>query len=268
MIRYELDEGFDDETVLRSRRAYYGAVSYIDAQVGRLVRLLEQLDLRDNTAVVFTSDHGELLGERGLWFKRHFFQPAVAIPLIISAPGTPRGSVRTENVSLVDLLPTMLDLAGDHELGDLRETIDGRSLTPLLSNGDWENVVYAEIMSDGLPAPVFMIKRDSWKLIYGPRHPAQLFDLTDDPHEQIDLATIPAARETLVQLVAEVDAKWDAEAIQADIDLSISRRLLVRDAHNSGRAPDWDYVPDSGEANRWCRTNSDYSDWAFAVIKS
>ena len=87
MIRWELENGFDDETITRSRRAYFGAVSYIDHQVGRLVRLLEELSLRDNTVIIFTSDHGELLGERGLWFKRHFFEPAAAVPLIISAPG-------------------------------------------------------------------------------------------------------------------------------------------------------------------------------------
>lgn len=266
MIRHELEPGFDAETIRRARRAYYGAVSYFDAQVGRLVHLLDQLGLRDSTVIILTSDHGELLGERGLWFKRHFFQPAVAVPLIIAAPGVPRGLLRSENVSLIDLLPTMLDLAGDHELGDLRESIDGRSLTPLFGSGDWDNVAYSEIMSDGLPAPVFMIRRSSWKLIHGAEHPAQLFNLADDPHEQKDLATRPEARELLSKLMAEAGEKWDSEALQADIDLSIARRLLVRDAHNVGRAPEWDYVAQSGEAGRWCRTNSDYSAWAFDVL--
>ena len=266
MVRYELEAGFDEDTIRRSRRAYYGAVSYVDAQVGRLVDLLEHLGLRDNTVIVLTSDHGEFLGERGLWYKRHFFQPAIAVPLIISAPDVPRASRRGENVSLVDLLPTLLEMAGDHDLGDLRESIDGRSLAPLMSNGSWDNVAYAEIMSDGLAAPVFMIRRDAWKLIYGDRHPAQLFNLAEDPHEQNDLAASPESRETLTRLVAEADAKWDAGALQADIDLSVSRRLLVRNAHNVGQAPDWDYLPDSSEAKRWCRANSDYNEWAFDTL--
>ena len=266
MVRYELEGGFDEATIRRARRAYYGSVSYVDAQVGRLVRLLEQLELRDNTVIVFTSDHGEFLGERGLWYKRHFFQPSVAVPLLISAPDGPRDLRCDKNVSLVDLLPTLLDLAGDRDLGDLREPIDGRSLTPLMSGGDWENVAYSEIMSDGLPAPVFMIRRDAWKLIYGSRHPAQLFNLEDDPNEQRDLATTGDAREVLARLIAEADAKWDSAAIQADIDLSIARRLLVRQAHNVGRAPDWDYAPDSDETSRWCRRNSDYNAWAFDVL--
>ena len=96
MIRHELDDGFDEDTMMRSRRAYYGAVSYIDHQVGRLVNLLEELSLRENTVIIFTSDHGEFLGERGLWFKRHFYEPAATVPLIISVPGGPKGIVVLE----------------------------------------------------------------------------------------------------------------------------------------------------------------------------
>jgi len=266
MIRHELDDGFDAETVARARRAYFGAVSYIDHQVGRLVRLLEELSLRDSTVLIFTSDHGEFLGERGLWFKRHFYEPAAAVPLIIAAPGGPTGQSVTENVSLMDLLPTMLEMAGDHDLADLCEPIDGQSLVPLMNGGSRENAVYAEIMSDGLPAPIFMVRRDSWKLIQGPAYPAELYDLDADPHEQTNLAAAPEARDRLNRLLAEAEAKWDAGAIQADIDLSIARRLLVRAAHQAGRTPQWDYVPPSGEEGRWCRAGSDYNDWSFNVI--
>lgn len=266
MIRHELDDGFDDDTMMRSRRAYYGAVSYIDHQVGRLMNLLEDLSLRENTVIIFTSDHGEFLGERGLWFKRHFYEPAAAVPLIISTPGGPKGKVVSENVSLMDLLPTMLDLAGDQELADLREPIDGQSLVPLMNGGSRESVAYSEIMSDGLPAPIFMIRRDNWKLIYGPAYPAELYDLDEDPHEQSNLAATPEAADALNRLVAEADAKWDAAAIQADIDLSIARRILVRGAHSAGQSPSWDYVTPSGEEGRWCRSGSDYNDWSFNVI--
>ena len=266
MIRWELEAGFDDETILRSRRAYFGAVSYIDHQVGRLVRLVDDLSLRDNTVIIFTSDHGELLGERGLWFKRHFFEPAMAVPLIMSTPGGPKGQTVQENVSLMDLLPTMLDLAGDHELRDLREPIDGQSLTPLMNGGSGNNVAYAEIMSDGLSAPIFMIKRDQWKLIDGPAYPTALYNLVQDPHEETNLASEPQAQEILTSLVSEMETKWDAKTLQEDIDLSIARRLLVRDAHNFGDPPNWDYVTPTSEDGRWCRTNSDYNDWSFNII--
>ena len=266
MTRHELDDGFDEKTVTRARRAYYGAVSYIDHQVGRLVSLLEDLSLRDNTMIIFTSDHGEFLGERGLWFKRHFYEPAAAVPLIIAAPGGMKGQTVTQNVSLMDLLPTFLDMAGDHELADLREPIDGKSLVPLMGGDSRESVVYSEIMSDGLPAPIFMVRRDKWKLIHGPAYPAELYDLDADPHEETNLATAPHAQEVLNRLLAEAEAKWDAAAIQADIELSISRRLLVRDAHQAGKPPEWDYVTPSGEEGRWCRASSDYNEWSFRMI--
>ena len=129
------------------------------------------------------------------------------MPLIISVPGGPQGNVVQENVSLMDLLPTMLDLAGDHELADLREPIDGQSLVPLINGGSRESVAYSEIMSDGLPAPIFMIRRDNWKLIYGPAYPAELYNLDEDPHEQRNLAAAPEAVDILNRLVAEAEAK-------------------------------------------------------------
>ena len=222
--------------------------------------------MRDNTVIIFTSDHGEFLGERGLWFKRHFHEPAAAVPLLVSVPGGPAGQRLSTNVSLMDLLPTMLDLAGDPDLADLREPIDGQSLVPLMNGGSRENVAYSEIMSDGLPAPIFMVRRDNWKLIHGPAYPAELYDLDADPHEETNLAGAPQAAAVLASLVAEAEAKWDAGAIQADIELSIARRLLVRAAHQAGQPPEWDYVTSSGEEGRWCRASSDYNEWSFRKI--
>ena len=265
MIRHDLDDGFDDETVARARRAYYGAVSYIDHQVGWLVTLLEDPEMKDNTVIIFTSDHGEFLGERGLWFKRHFHEPAAG-PLVISAPGGPEGQRISENVSLMDLLPTMLGLSGDHELADLREPIDGQSLVLVLNGGSRENVAFSEIMSDGLPAPIFMVKHDSWKLIHGPAYPAELYDLDAGPHEETNLAGAPEAAAVLDSLVAEAEEKWDAGVIQADLELSIARRLLVRVAHQVGQPPEWDYVTPSGEEGRWCRASSDYNEWSFRKV--
>lgn len=111
-----------------------------------------------------------------------------------------------------------------------------------------------------------MIKRANWKLLYGAAHPAQLYNLAEDLRERADLAADPGARTVLETLVAEAVAKWNFGALQADIELSIARRLLVRNAHAQGRAPDWDFASSSGEADRWCRSNSDYNDLAFAVL--
>lgn len=269
MDRHGLNVDFDDAVILRARRAYYGSVSYFDDQVGVLTKLLSDLGFSDNTIVIVTSDHGEMLGERGLWYKRHFYQSSISVPLIISAPAIFTAGTRDQNVSLIDLLPTLLGFAGDRDLRDLVEPIEGRSLLPLLetANAEWDNYTMAECMSDGLEMPVFMVRRDDRKLIIGPRHPAQLFDPEADPFEVKDLAHDPCEAQTLAVLRAEADSLWDAQALQQDIDLSVARRLLIRDAHARGKAPDWDFPSDPADEDRWCRSNSNYNDWCFDVLK-
>ena len=114
--------------VRRARHAYYGEIAYVDDQVGRLLATLERFGLRQDTVVLFTADHGEMLGERGLWYKMHFFEWALRVPLIVSAPGRfAAGRVATP-VSLVDVMPTLLELAGGQ--GEAVLAGDGRSLVP------------------------------------------------------------------------------------------------------------------------------------------
>ncbi len=267
-LRHQLDQDFSEADILKARRGYYGSVSYVDDQVGRLMALLEALDLRGETVVIVTSDHGEMLGERGLWFKRHFFEPSARVPLIFNAPEKIAPQRRDEVVSLVDLLPTLLGLAGDASAADLVEPIEGRSLLGLLrgETGDWENRAYSESMSDGMTAPVFMVRRDRHKLIFGPEHPHQLFDLESDPGEVQNLAGQEASQAIEAALLAEGQAKWDAAAIQRDIDLSIERRIFLREALRQGRRTSWDFQPASGDAGRWCPGDGDYNAWAFDII--
>lgn len=266
--RHKLDEDFPPEAVIRARRAYFGAVSYIDAKIGELRALLARLGLAGSTVIIFTSDHGEMLGERGLWYKRCHYDPSARVPLIFHAPERWRPARRAENVSLTDMLPTLLALAGDENLDDLIEPIEGRSLLGLIEGGgEWDNAAYAEIMSDGLPAPVFMIRRDRFKAVFGPAHPAQLFDMRNDPHEMSDLAADPAHAETVSALLAEGARVWDADAVQAEVERSAARRGLIRRAHASGEPPVWDYAAPSGEEGRWCRAGGSYNDWAFDVLK-
>lgn len=266
--RHKLDKDFPPETVTRARRAYFGAVSYIDDKIGELRALLDRLGLAENTVIILTSDHGEMLGERGLWYKRCHYDSSARVPFIFHAPGRWRPARRTENVSLIDLLPTLLQLAGDETLDDLVEPIEGRGLSGLIEGGgEWDNAAYAEIMSDGLAAPVFMIRRGRFKAVFGPAHSAQLFDMDSDPHETADLADTPAHAETVAALLAEGGRIWDADALQAEVEQSAARRDLVRRAHNQGEPPKWDFTAPSGEEGRWCRTGGSYNDWAFDVLK-
>ena len=264
MTRHVLNQDFGDDLIRTARRAYLGSVSFFDDQVGRLMGVLRRAGLDENTVVIILGDHGEMLGERGMWFKRHFFEWSARVPMIFSGDAIPAGT-RAENVTLTDLLPTMLSLAGCAD--PLVEPIEGRDLTRLMNGqaAGFDNVALAEVMSDGLAAPIFMVRRDDWKLIWGPEHPAQLYNLTDDPNEEADLGSSPDHQAKRDELIADAQRVWDAEALQAEIDLSIGRRLLIRQAHAQGEAPNWDYVVPANDS-RWCRTGSDYTAWSTEVV--
>lgn len=265
MERHVLNQDFDPAVIRKARRAYLGSVSYVDDQVGRLMRVLDRAGLTENTVVVILGDHGEMLGERGMWFKRHFFEWSARVPMIFAGPGCAGGRIDT-NVTLMDLMPTLMSLAGDGGLSGLVEPIDGRNLAPAMAGqGTPDDVALCEVMSDGLFAPIFMLRRGEWKLIWGPEHPPQLFDLASDPDEQTDLGADPAHADRVAEMQAEMAGIWDAGALQSEIDLSIARRLLIRRAHDNGAAPRWDYVPPLNDA-RWCRTGTDYSAWSLDVL--
>ncbi len=265
MDRHVLNQDFDPAIIRKARRAYFGSVSYVDDQVGRLMSVLDASGMTDDTVIVILGDHGEMLGERGMWFKRHHYEWSARVPMIFSGGPVPN-AVSDRNVTLTDLMPTLMTLAGGAGTGALAEEIEGRDLVSMMNGqGGEDNVALAEVMSDGLAAPVFMVRRDDWKLIWGPTHPAQLYDLGSDPDEETDLGADPANALKRDALIAEAQAAWDAEELQARIDRSISRRLLIRKAHDVGDAPRWDYVVPQSDA-RWCRTGADYSAWALDVL--
>ena len=170
-LRLLAQHGFDradvpPEAVLRTRRAYCGSVSYIDDQLARLVAALEDSGQHDNTVIVFTSDHGEMLGERGMWLKKSFFEPSARVPLIISAPDRfAPGRVATPG-SLVDLLPTFMGLATGGAWDSAVDELDGTDLCRFMAGDTTEpdRPVYAEMLFEGIPAPIFMIRRGvtSW----------------------------------------------------------------------------------------------------------
>jgi len=254
---------FDDAQVRHARRGYYGAVSYLDRKIGRLRAALAAAGLADDTLVVVTSDHGEMLGERGLWLKKCFFEPACRIPLIFHAPGRFAPRRIAQPVSLVDLLPTLLGLAGYPSDAPV-EALDGVDLSPALADGAVlpECPVLGEILSEGTPAPLLMIRRGRYKYVACPLDPPQLFDLEADPEERLNLAGLPAHAETVRRFADEVARLWDVERLDAQVRLSQRRRRLIQQAHGRGRAPAWDHVDGAGEGP-WFRGQSSYGDWAY-----
>ena len=231
--------------VQRMRRAYCAVTSCVDAKVGRLMETLRQIDAAEDTVVVFTSDHGDSLGERGLFFKMSFFEWSVRVPLIVRAPFAFAPRRVRANVSHLDLFPTLLEAACDGALPELAAPIDGRSLAPLASGcgRDRPDVVCAEYTAEGVRAPLLMVRRGPHKLIASPADPPLLFDLDSDPDELDNLAERPACAGVRAELEAIVAGTWDVEALDAAVRESQSVRRVVGAALDTGTRTPWDYQP-------------------------
>ena len=180
-----MDNAPDDLARLIKAR-YYGSVSHIDKNLGKILDALDAYELRENTIVIFTSDHGDLLGDHYHWGKRSYFEGGARIPFIISWPGQlPQGEVREEFVTLTDILPTFVETAGAvRPLGSSGGNIEGMQHTPETL---WRDTLWGEY-SRGRTAK-YMLRTGDWKYIYmvnGGRE--QLFNLADDPNELDDLA--------------------------------------------------------------------------------
>jgi len=261
-----LDVRFGDEEVSRARRAYYGSISYIDDMIGRIIDTLKAIGHFENTAIVFTSDHGETLGERGMWFKKHFFEPTLRVPLIISAPSLDASRVSTP-VSLVDLLPTFMGLATGSTWQDSPETLEGEDLTSLVGiDANLERTVYAEYLAESTTSPIFMIRRGPYKLISSADDPPLLFNLIDDPCERTNLAVQPEHGPVLKELESLVKEKWNSAELTKDIVRSQKRRRLILTANAQGQSPRWNHNEQPGEDVLWYRGEGSYNDWAFAYL--
>ena len=255
-------EAIGEADVLRMRRAYYAVTSYVDAKVGRLLETLRAIGAADNTLVVFTSDHGDSLGERGLFFKMSFFEWSVRVPLIVHAPFAFAPRRVRENVSHLDLFPTLLEAAGDGTLPELAAPIDGRSLVPLASGGapDWPDLVRAEYTAEGVRAPLLMVRRGRHKLIAGAGDPPMLFDLDADSDERVNLAANPAAADVRSALETILAETWDVEALDRAVRESQAVRRLLSAALDTGARTSWDHQPYRDASSLYFREMGDIQD--------
>jgi choline-sulfatase len=249
-----------DDMVRDARHAYLGAVSYVDDHLQRLLEILRVTGRLENTVVILTSDHGDMQGERGLWYKMSFYEGSARVPLVVSAPGRFAPSRVSSPVSTMDLLPTLVGLAGGDDDG-VGADLDGESLMPLLrGDHDSREVVVGQYLAEGAVAPIVMYRRGHWKLIHSPADPDQLFDLSNDPLERTNRAEDPACSAVLEELRADVAKRWDLERIDREVRESQRHRRIVGAAHAVGRPPEWDYAPPYDAAHRYIRNHSDLGD--------
>ena len=179
------DDFFDDAKLRQGRLAYYGLVSLLDHHVGRLLAALEQTGLADDTTVIYTSDHGELLGNHGFWTKSLMYEESAAVPLIMAGPGVAKGEVCGAPASLIDLYPTVLEAMGVETTND--DPQHGRPLTGTVVAPDADRTILSEYHDGGSPTGFMMVRWADWKYVHYVGAPPQLFDLANDPTELDDL---------------------------------------------------------------------------------
>ncbi len=246
---YEITE----EDIRRSRRAYFANISYIDDKIGEILEVLEST--RQEAIILFVSDHGDMLGERGLWFKMSFYEGSCRVPLMISAPDLPVGRIDAP-VSTLDVTPTLGALAG-LDLAEIEPWTDGESLVPLAKGEERTSPVAMEYAAEASYAPLVSLRYGKWKYNRCALDPDQLFDLEADPQELRNLAADPAHAGTLQSLRAKSEARWDLGRFDTDVRASQARRWVVYDALRQGGYYPWDYQPLQKASERYMRNQMD-----------
>ncbi|MCF1447691.1 MULTISPECIES: choline-sulfatase [Rhizobium/Agrobacterium group] len=244
-----------EEDIRRSRRAYFANISYIDDKVGELIDTLTRTRMLDNTTILFCSDHGDMLGERGLWFKMNFFEGSARVPLMVAGPGIAPG-LHLAPTSNLDVTPTLCDLAGI-SMDEIMPWTDGMSLKGMIGGEARAAPVLMEYAAEGSYAPMVCIREGQWKYVHCALDPDQLFDLENDPQELTNLAADPAYADVLADFTAKREARWDMARFDAAVRESQARRWVVYEALRNGSYYPWDHQPLQKASERYMRNHMD-----------
>ena len=206
------EAGFKSEDERRDAiSAYYGLCTYLDDSIGTILHALKENGFGEDTTIVYTSDHGELLGTRGLWGKSNMYEESVAVPMIVAGPDMATGTCDTP-VSLLDLSETIIDHFG----ADLDSERPGQSLYDIMAaETDHERTVFSEYHAIGAVEGAFMLRRGDWKYVYYIGFEPELYNLSDDPEELNDLAGDPLQADRVSAMHAALLEICDPEQVNA-----------------------------------------------------
>jgi choline-sulfatase len=243
--------------VQAARRAYFANISYLDDKIGDVMEALESTG--QEAIIMFVSDHGDMLGERGLWFKMSFYEGSSRVPLMIAAPGVMKHELVETPVSTIDVCPTLCDLAGV-SMDEVMPWTTGESLVHLGQGGERTTPVAMEYAAEGSYAPLVSLRYGKWKYNRCALDPDQLFDLETDPHELANLADHPDHQGAVQTLKAKAQARWDLDRFDADVRESQARRWVVYEALRTGGYYPWDYQPLQKASERYMRNHMDLNE--------
>ncbi len=230
--------------------AYYGMVSFLDDNIGRVLKTLAEAGIEDETLVIYTSDHGDNLGARTFWGKSNMYEEAVGVPLIMKGPGIPAGRRVSTPVSLVDAYPTIVEAVGESATTEELE-LPGTSLLRLLNGEHADRTVFSEYHAVGSTTGIFMVRFGRYKYVHYEGYRPQLFDLEADPLETRDLALAPGNEAAIAEGEKRLRAICDPGKVSKrafnDQEQRIQELGGVESVLKRGSYP---YTPAPGEAAR------------------
>ncbi len=217
---------FPEELVRRARAGYYGLITYLDEKIGRMLQVLEETNQLENTIVIYTSDHGEMNGEHGMWRKSNFYEASARVPLQIMFPDYLSASKRIDEVvSLVDLTATLVDISG----GNASSQLDGDSLMHLIrdTTTDWKDYAFSEYLAHGVERPMAMLRKGRYKYNYSLGDVPELYDIDKDPEEFRNLADEPKYEEICREMEGQLLEEWDPVETEKQVRESQKARLII-----------------------------------------
>ncbi|MCG8508766.1 MAG: sulfatase-like hydrolase/transferase, partial [Rhodospirillales bacterium] len=234
-----------DDTIRASRRAYYAMITQIDEYVGEIMAELKHLGLAEDTIVIFCSDHGDMMGERNMWFKRTFYDKSVKVPLIVHNPRRYVPKVEDGIVSLADLCPTVADIGGGGDVAEQYGNDHSHSFKKLIEGDrpEWKNRALMEYFGPGVEEPWVAIRQGDYKYVYTRNHEPLLFNVIEDPLETENLIDQGGYAELVEELHGILFTGLDLEATTARAVASKQTRVFLHQVLAGSEGYHWDYQP-------------------------
>lgn len=210
---FAYDEFFETpDMVKRAQAGYLGLCSFLDNNIGNVLRALDDAGLTDDTRVVYTSDHGDNLGARGLWGKSTMLEESVTVPLIMRGPDIPSGTVVDTPTNLLDLYPFFMSSVGEASPETVTDDHPGLDVMRIIAGEGRDRAIFSEYHGMGSKTAAYMIRKGVYKLVYYADYPPQLFDLSEDPEELNDLSGDANAQPIVEELTKDLQAICDPHA--------------------------------------------------------
>lgn len=207
---FAYDEFFDTpDRVKRGQAGYMGLCSFLDENIGKILKAVEDGGWADNTRIVYTSDHGDNVGTRGLWGKSTMYEESVGVPMIMMGPGVASGKVVDTPASLLDIYPFIFSTVGETDAETVTDGHPGTDLIDLANGAEPDRAVFSEYHGMGSKSAAYMLRKGRYKLVVYSDYAPQLFDLETDPEEMNDIAGSENAQPVMAELMAELEKICD-----------------------------------------------------------